>query len=292
MKSPAALARRPYTPQRLETLLTFAKYHPISAVHTTPTRQVLTTFAAPQGVFELTAGGRTALVAAVVDRMANVHDAALVEVLAWDDEVPFEPLLLALIPDAEAVGRAAGRPRLSLSLPAGLTVGEGWTAVEGSFVMERPAVPWPAPTLPEGAAWEDLAPEGVDEHYAVLQAAFAGDPGTMIPDRATFGGVALASRPPVRVLRRRGEEIGFARVSLESFGVGYVASIGRIPSARGLGLGPVVLAEALRMLLARGATRFRLGVTASNAAAVSLYERSGFTVVESWVTWHRALGAA
>ena len=84
-------------------------------------------------------------------------------------------------------------------------------------------------------------------------------------------------------------EVGFARVTLEPARLGYVASVGRVPAEKGRGWGPIVLAEAMRVLVDRGCTRMRLGVTASNVAAVRLYQRTGFQVVESWVTWHRAV---
>lgn len=281
------LARRPYTPRRLETLATFAEYHPISRFNAPPIRRILGTWATPDGVLEWTVDGRTALVGAVVAGMENVHDAALLEILGWDEDTPFGPLLDAVTPVALALAKS--RPKLSLSLPSGFAgeVGPAWTAAEGSFVMARGNEPWPDPPLPAGATWEDLSRATVAEHYAVMKRAFVDDPGTMIPPFPTFGDVALVSDPPVRILRREGVEIGFARVSLEGDGLGYVATIGRDPSARGQGLGPIVLAEALRVLAARGMTRFRLGVTASNSSAVELYRRSGFTVVESWITWLR-----
>jgi ribosomal protein S18 acetylase RimI-like enzyme len=284
-----AITRRPYEPRRLETLTTFATWHPISRQNAPPVRRILETWSG--AVFEVLAGGRTALVAAVVDRMENVHDAALLEVLGWDDSVPLATLLGSVVGDAVEVARAAGRPVLSLSLPAGFVseVGDGWSAVEGSFVMERGVEQWSTPPLPEGTAWEDLTVAGLPEHYAALKAAFVADPGTMIPPFPTFADVAMASDPPVRVLRSRGVEVGFARVTLEPARLGYVASVGRVPAEKGRGWGPIVLAEAMRVLVDRGCTRMRLGVTASNVAAVRLYQRTGFQVVESWVTWHRAV---
>ena len=62
------------------------------------------------------------------------------------------------------------------------------------------------------------------------------------------------------------------------------------PDWRGARLGDIVLAEAMRLLVARGAARLRLGVTATNAPALALYRRAGFSVVEAWRGWRLALG--
>ncbi|MFN7142635.1 MAG: GNAT family N-acetyltransferase [Myxococcota bacterium] len=288
--------RHPYDRRRLDALVAYAEAHRPSAYVNLPVRRLLTDLASPEGVIELRMGGRTALVGAVVDKCENLHDAALLEVLGIDADAAPAPLLAAAAAIGRSVARSAGRPRLSLALPVPLDAAlaglDGWTPAEGSYVMERDLAPWPSPALPPGGAWEDLAVERVGEHYETIRAAFAADPGMLLPDLATFAAASLASDPPVRVLRVAGAEVGFARVSFEEGGrVGYVATIGRSPAWRGGGLGPVVLAEALRVLARRKVERFRLGVTATNTAAVGLYERAGFRIAETWRTWRQPVDA-
>lgn len=281
------ITRHPYDARRLEALVAFSEVNRLSPVFSLPPRRMITTLAARDGVVELRTNGRTALVAVVVDGCDNVHDAAVVEVLGWDSDVPLAPLLAFLEPIVAQVG--AARPRLSLALPVTLAaaIPPGWVSADASLVMERPPTPWEPPVMPAEARWENLHKSNIEEHYRVVRAAFVGDPSTFIPDLATFTAANLGCDPPVRVLRIGATEAGFARTSYEDGDVGYVASIGRAPGFRGQALGPVVLAEALRMLSRRRVSRFRLGVTASNAAAVALYLRFGFTVVERWQAWHR-----
>lgn len=295
-KRTGTVERHPYDRRRLDALVAYAEAHRPSPYVNLPVRRLLTELAPPEGVIELRVGGRTALVGAVVDKCENLHDAALLEVLGLDDDVAPGPLLAAAATIGRSVARAAGRPCLSMALPVRLESAlaglDGWTPAEGSYVMERDLAPWPAPALPAGGAWEDLAVERVGEHYETIRAAFSADPGMLLPDLATFAASSLAADPPVRVLRVNGAEAGFARVSFEEGGrVGYVANIGRSPAWRGGGLGPVVLAEAMRVLAGRKVERFRLGVTATNTAAVGLYERAGFRIVETWRTWRQPVDA-
>ncbi|MES2643925.1 MAG: GNAT family N-acetyltransferase [Myxococcota bacterium] len=301
LRPPATPIRRPYTRARLDALVAFASTHALSRVHAPPARRLLAELAPPEGVIELVADGQPVFVGAVIDRCENLHDAALFEVLGWDGTTPLDVLLAEATPIAIAVGRRAGRAQLSLSLPArqaGALQGQGWIRGEASYVLERDLSPWPSPAPPAGAEWEDLSPLDVAEHYDAVRAAFAEDPGMMLPDLDTFAVASLGAAVPVRVLRalsaRRGEaEIAFARVVLEDEGrVGYIASIGRAPAWKGRGLGPVALAEALRQLVRLGVARLRLGVTATNAAAVELYRRTGFVEVERWETWRRPLSEA
>ncbi len=307
MRRAPPIARVPFDPRRLEALATYAEAHRPSPYVNLPIRRLLSELAPREGVIELRVAGRTAFVAAVVDRCDNLNDAAMLEVLGWDDEAPLAPLLAAAIPIARDVARAAGRGAVSLSLPARLVGALGaerppdaadapssaWRDADGSYVLERDLAPFPSPALPPGARWVDLSADRLASHHACLRAAFVDDPHMMIPDYETFAAAALRADPPVRLLVAGGEEVGFARVTLEEGGrLGYVATIGRAPTWRGRGLGAVVLAEALRVLAARRVERFRLGVTATNAAAIALYRRTGFEVVEAWRGWLHPVDAS
>ncbi len=266
--------------------MAFAEANRLSKVFSLPPRRMIERLAARDGVVELRWNGRTALVGVVVDGCDNVHDAAVFEVLGWDADVPLRPLLEAAEPLVVEVG--AARACVSLALPVALSdaVPAGWRAADASLVMERPPGPWESPALPAGARWADLERSAIQEHYVAVRAAFATDPSTFVPDLPTFSGACLGCEPPVRILHLDGAEAGFARTSYEG-DIGYIASIGRLPAHRGRGLGPILLAEALRVLGRRPVSGYRLGVTAANAEAVSLYLRFGFTVVERWQAWHR-----
>lgn len=62
--------------------------------------------------------------------------------------------------------------------------------------------------------------------------------------------------------------------------VARLYSIAVDPAARGQGIAPALIAAAIRAARLRGADRLRLEVRASNAPALSLYDRSGFTFLE------------
>lgn len=280
--APAAIVRHPYDPRRLDALVVYSEAHRPSPYVTPPVRRILAELSPPEGIVELRVGGRSTFVAAVVDRCENRDDAAVLEVLGLDAGAPVAACLAVATPIALAVAAAAGRRALNLSLPAALPAPPPWVPAVGHLVLERGAEPWPEPPPPGDATWRDLSRDRVETHYRTLRDAFVDDPGMMLPDPATFAAAALAADPPVRVLVRGREELGFARVTLPEPQLGYVATVGRAPARRGEGLGPVVMAEALRVAAARGARRFRLGVTANNTAAIALYRATGFRVVDAW----------
>ncbi len=62
--------------------------------------------------------------------------------------------------------------------------------------------------------------------------------------------------------------------------VADVMTVAVAPRAQGRGLGRLLLAELERRARARGAGHVILEVRADNAAAIGLYERSGFAVLE------------
>lgn len=279
------LVQHPYDPRRLEALVAYAEAHRPTEHASAPVRRLLTELSPPEGVIELRSEGRTVFVAAVVDKCENVEDAAVLEVLGLDEAADLSACVAVATPIALGVARAAGRRAVTVSLPEGRGTAPGWRPHVGGLVLTRGLLPWPRPPLPDGAAWVDLGPERLAAHYANFRASFAEDPWMMLPREEAFGAAALAADPPVRLLVRGAVELGFARVTIQPDQVGYVATIGRAPAARGAGVGPVVLAEALRVLAARGATRMRLGVTASNTAAIRLYQSFDFTVAERWDGW-------
>lgn len=284
-----------YDPRRLEALVAYAEAHPISPFTTLPLRRMLTTLTPPEGVLELRRHHRTVFVGVVVDRCENLQDAAVLEPLGVDGRVSLRACVAAAAPIAVDVAETARRKAVRVSLPGittktlGIT---GWNETVGSYVLERAASALPGAPLPDGARWGGLTAADIPEHHRVMRAAFARDPGMMLPDLDTFAAATLAAPVPIRVLRVGGAEAGFVRVLVEPGGIGQIATIGRAPTFRGAGLGPALLSEAARLLLERGVTRFRLGVTADNTAALRLYTAAGFETVETWRTWCTPVGQA
>jgi ribosomal protein S18 acetylase RimI-like enzyme len=70
---------------------------------------------------------------------------------------------------------------------------------------------------------------------------------------------------------------GMSLASLVASDVGHITQLCVAPSHRGTGLGYELLRRSLLALAAHGCRSVSLTVTASNAAAVRLYERMGFT---------------
>lgn len=63
---------------------------------------------------------------------------------------------------------------------------------------------------------------------------------------------------------------------IDSSGAGSIQNIGIVPGHRGLGLGSVLIARAVRSFAEQGLDRVTLEVTADNVRAVRLYQRLGF----------------
>ena len=64
---------------------------------------------------------------------------------------------------------------------------------------------------------------------------------------------------------------------IDASGAGSIQNIGVVPGHRGLGLGSVLIAQALRGFADQGLGRATLEVTADNIRAVQLYQRLGFS---------------
>ena len=74
---------------------------------------------------------------------------------------------------------------------------------------------------------------------------------------------------------------GLVQIALHGAGDGSrgeVRTVGRVPTYRGRGLGPRLVAEGLRLLRADGAGDIDLAVEADNERALDLYRRFGFEV--------------
>lgn len=92
----------------------------------------------------------------------------------------------------------------------------------------------------------------------------------------------LSSRSVAAVLAMsNGLEAGYALVLFRrGADVARLYSIAVDPAARGQGAAAALLEAAVAEARRRGATRLRLELRSSNASALRLYERAGFTILE------------
>ncbi|TXS41227.1 mycothiol synthase [Streptomyces sp. uw30] len=144
----------------------------------------------------------------------------------------------------------------------------------------------PDPVLPEGVTVRTFVPGQDDAAWlAVNAAAFAHHPeqGSLaqrdLDDRRAE---AWFDPEGFFLAERDGELIGFhwTKVHAEE-GLGEVYVLGVRPGAQGGGLGKALTTIGLRHLAAQGLPTAMLYVDADNKAAVSVYERLGFTTYET-----------
>jgi hypothetical protein len=154
--------------------------------------------------------------------------------------------------------------------------------------MERslPSTPEPAP-IPSGfwlIPWQD---RWSDLHADVLFRSFVDDrDGQVFPNLATVCGCREVMRVvrglpgfcPLASWLLAGPDgyAGAIQGVVDSAGHGAIQNLGVMPKCRGVGLGAVLLTQALTGFRQAGATWCHLEVTADNDPAVRLYQRCGF----------------
>ena len=127
--------------------------------------------------------------------------------------------------------------------------------------------------------------------YAVLDAAFADDPGDHPEpfDRWARDLTADPSYDPTLWLmaREAGVPVGVLTASAGDDG-GWVEWLAILGSHRGRGIGSAMLHRTFRALAVRGQRRVMLTVNAENpTGATGVYERAGMRVVNRWDLWER-----
>jgi ribosomal protein S18 acetylase RimI-like enzyme len=117
----------------------------------------------------------------------------------------------------------------------------------------------------------------IEAAHNALAEMFQGAPSSSLAPLSDFR-CAVASRASVwRVLFDDSEIAGLLQVSAPGE-CGELRTVGRRPRYRGRGLGPRLVGEGLRMLLAHGPRELELDVAADNVQALALYRGFGFEV--------------
>ncbi|MER6981801.1 mycothiol synthase, partial [Streptomyces carpinensis] len=154
--------------------------------------------------------------------------------------------------------------------------------------MRRPlaGLDLPEPALPEGVTVRTFVPGQDDAAWLTVNAeAFAHH-----PEQGSLTQHDLDARKAEPwfdprgffLAEREGRLVGFhwTKVHAEE-GLGEVYVLGVRPEAQGSGLGKTLTLTGLRHLAAQGLPTAMLYVDADNKAAVSVYERLGFTTYET-----------
>jgi len=160
------------------------------------------------------------------------------------------------------------------------------------LIMGRDLTDLPAPTpLPDGIIIRGFTPADEARIIEINAAAFAHHPEQGAMDAADFAERCAQSwfRPEgLLVAERDGEVVGFHWTKRRDDTEGEVYVIGVDPRAHGGGVGKALLWAGLRHLADRGLRRVLLWVEGDQQAAVALYERSGFGVLNRDIVWSGA----
>jgi len=179
----------------------------------------------------------------------------------------------------------------------------GYEATRWEYTMTR-AIDDPLPDVPRTPSGLTVTPYTTDADEAVRQAhrqAFAGQWGFTPPDEQRWSrwytGIR-AFQPDVSWLVLHGDEVAaflltyFFEADAAATGVreAFVGQLGVRPGWRRRGVGGLLLATALQSYRTAGYMRSALTVdTANPTGALGLYERAGFAVEGSWVSWIKPL---
>ena len=266
-----------------------------------------TIVAGPESVLDLWREGRRAAVATLIDTCSTQGNAAELSLFvdnraagAAGSPGGAEEALDTILAWAE--GRLRGGPRDNLDIPVwpGTTIPEAWLHRHGFaktytyFEMERDAdkaapLP-PEKALPAGLSWHRYEDRFFSAFFETIQRAFENVPGAFVSsEEATHERARRFPIPPPALLMQDDRVAGYVRIELGKDGSGEIASLGRHPDYRGTGLGEHLLRRGLEMLVAHGARKQRLEVTAVNTRAAQLYERFGFRRCREYAVYRRPL---
>jgi ribosomal protein S18 acetylase RimI-like enzyme len=166
---------------------------------------------------------------------------------------------------------------------------QGWVHVRSQFELLRPAEGLPTASWPPGVTVSGLGDDATEVHRLVYLDAGWGDvPGHTVRSLDEWLDLFVTDVDPAQqvLCRQGGRLLGVALGKVFTDGTGWVAQLAVRRDAQGRGLGRALLAEAFGRRVAAGATQLGLGVSATNAAALRLYESLGLTVDREWMV-HR-----
>lgn len=130
-----------------------------------------------------------------------------------------------------------------------------------------------------------------EEYHSVVMKAFEKNEDTNIPPLKEMWQHLLKAKLPPTILRKNDSVIGFFSLNIDDStpNSGVVNTLGLLPDYRGIGLGRLLLNDALIQLCDCGVKTFKLAVSAKNEKALSLYHHFGFEVHEksSVFRWQR-----
>jgi ribosomal protein S18 acetylase RimI-like enzyme len=295
--------RKPFTEDDLADAMAFIVDHACSGIDLVDARRILTTLVrGSDAVIDLhDKHGRLAL-AAVVDTCANVDDSADLAILALGGGELAESGVRTLLECAEAATRRGPRSALDVALAPEradwkqLLVKRGYEPAYALFRMEcagdASLLNFGKP-LPKGWHWVEVGDDQIRNYHRVVSQAFSDVPGAFVPSLAEMT-TALKNAPwRPSVLMGAGGVRAFVtvRVHERSDGAaGEVKTIGRDPALRGTGLGEHALRHAIDLIRrAAPVGIFELEVAARNTAALDLYQRRGFRVVQTIPVFRRQL---
>ncbi|MGJ3508905.1 mycothiol synthase [Enemella sp. A6] len=176
------------------------------------------------------------------------------------------------------------------ALPAARRVAEklALRSTRELLIMGRDLTDLPPAPEPEGLTIRSFVPDDEPRIIEINAAAFAHHPEQGEMDAADFAERCAQSwfRPEgLLVAERDGEVIGFHWTKRRDETEGEVYVIGVDPSAHGGGVGKALLWAGLHHLADQGLHRVVLWVEGDQEAAVALYERSGFGVLNRDIVW-------
>lgn len=170
----------------------------------------------------------------------------------------------------------------------------GWVHVRSQFELLGSPDGLPAPEWPDGVSVSVLGDDTAEVHRLIYEeAGWADVPGHTTRDLDEWRSLFVTGEDPAQqvLARADGRLVGAALGKIFSDGTGWVAQLAVHRDQQGRGLGSALLAEAFARRVAAGATQLGLGVSATNASALRLYERIGLTIDREWMV-HRPSAAA
>lgn len=170
----------------------------------------------------------------------------------------------------------------------------GWVHVRSQFELLGSPDGLPAPEWPDGVTVSELGDDAAEVHRLIYEhAGWADVPGHTTRDVDEWRSLFVTGEDPAQqvLARQDGRLVGVALGKIFSDGTGWVAQLAVRRDQQGRGLGTALLAEAFARRVAAGATQLGLGVSATNAGALRLYERMGLTIDREWMV-HRPSAAA